>query len=138
VNHPKRCPELFLEEYLFINDFAAYGKTISIWKGIVMGGGLGVSSFSRYTIATDSTVWAMPESAIGLVNDVGSNYILSHMRSDAVGLFLGITGHRLNGADCYFEGLATHYIPDSRLPELLEALPNSPEAQIPDLLASYH
>jgi 3-hydroxyisobutyryl-CoA hydrolase len=58
----------------------------------------------------------MPETAVGLFNDVGSCYVLSHMKSFAVGLFLGITGFRLNGADCYYEGLATHYIPESDLP----------------------
>jgi enoyl-CoA hydratase/carnithine racemase len=108
----ERSHELFKPEYLYIDSFAKHGRTISVWKGIVMGGGLGISCFSTFRVATNSTTWAMPESAIGLVNDVGSNYVLSHMRSDAIGLFLGITGHRLNGADCYYEGLATHYILD--------------------------
>lgn len=64
-----------------------------------MGGGLGISMPCKYRIATSSTVYAWPESVIGLVNDVGSNYWLSHMNNEALGYFLGIIGYRLNGAD---------------------------------------
>ena len=38
---------------------------LSIWRGIVMGGGVGISIYGNYRIATLDTKLAMPESAIG-------------------------------------------------------------------------
>lgn len=34
---------------------------ISFWDGLVMGGGVGISIYGKYRIATEKTVWAMPE-----------------------------------------------------------------------------
>ena len=87
---------------------------VSIWKGIVMGGGVGISVHGRFRVATDSTVFAMPETAIGFVPDVGATYFLPRL-SHGLGPFLGLTGHRLNGVDAVYTGVATHYVPASRL-----------------------
>ena len=38
---------------------------ISFWNGIVMGGGVGVSALGDFRIATEKTLFAMPETAIG-------------------------------------------------------------------------
>lgn len=87
-----------------------------------MGGGVGLSVHGRYKIATDTTVLAMPETAIGLFPDVGASYVLSHMRNPLIGLYVGLTGDRLNGADVYMLGLATHYVPKRHLHDLITAL----------------
>lgn len=34
---------------------------VSIWNGIVMGGGVGVSVLGEFRIATEKTLFAMPE-----------------------------------------------------------------------------
>lgn len=34
---------------------------ISVWDGIVMGGGVGISVLGEYRIATENTLFAMPE-----------------------------------------------------------------------------
>ena len=45
----------------------------------------------------------------GFLTDVGSGYFLSRLSSH-LGMFLGLTGHKLRGRDIVHSGLATHYI----------------------------
>jgi len=52
---------------------------IALLKGIVMGGGVGLSWHAPIRVVTESTLWAMPESNIGLFCDVGACYVLSHI-----------------------------------------------------------
>ena len=55
---------------------------ISCWDGIVMGGGVGISIHSPIRIATEKTVFAMPEAKIGLFTAVGGGYFLSRLRNN--------------------------------------------------------
>ena len=96
---------------------------VSLWDGIVMGGGVGLSIHSPIRIATEKTLFAMPETGIGLFPDVGATWALSRLKAGApVGLLLGLTGERLGAADCIFSGVATHYCPSEQLPMLEEKL----------------
>lgn len=73
---------------------------ISIWNGIVMGGGVGVSVHAPIRVATDNTVFAMPETGIGFFTDVGGSYFLPRIRNSIhLGLYLGLTGHRLKAKE---------------------------------------
>jgi enoyl-CoA hydratase/carnithine racemase len=85
-----------------------------------MGGGVGASIHGKYRIATDNTLFAMPETAIGLFPDVGSTYFLPRLKN-GFGLYLGLTGSRLTSYDLLYSGIATHFINQS----LLEKLENS-------------
>lgn len=85
---------------------------ISLWDGIVMGGGVGISVLGEYRIATEKAMFAMPETAIGLFPDVGSSAWLPHLK-DGQGLYLGLTGVRLYAHDLLYTGIATHYIPSN-------------------------
>ena len=112
--------EFFAREYLL--DYALTQmkpKQISIWNGIVMGGGVGVSVHAPIRVATDSTVYAMPETGIGFFTDVGGSYFLSRVKNNInLGLYLGITGHRLKSKDLVKWGIATHFVPKDKLPTL--------------------
>ncbi len=114
----------FSAEFLLNSHIASIRKpVVSIWKGIVMGGGVGLSIYGSHRIATDSTVFAMPETGIGFFPDVGGSYFLSHLvRQPGLGLYLGMTGHRLMGYDTVIAGLATHFVPLSELDQLKSAI----------------
>jgi enoyl-CoA hydratase len=78
---------------------------VALMDGIVMGGGWGVSVHASARVVTPRSVLAMPETAIGLVPDVGSLYWLSRMPG-GVGMFAALTGARLNAGDAVEFGLA--------------------------------
>lgn len=72
-------------------------------------------------MVTENTVFAMPETAIGMFPDVGGTYFLPRLPG-GIGMYLALTGARLNAADCIYTGVATHHVPSSRLGELEAAL----------------
>jgi enoyl-CoA hydratase/carnithine racemase len=90
---------------------------IAFIDGITMGGGAGVSVHGTFRIATERTLFAMPECAIGLIPDIGASYFLTRLPG-GLGLYLGLTGARLAGADVLHAGLATHYVSSELLNEL--------------------
>ncbi|KAG2611781.1 hypothetical protein PVAP13_4KG111460 [Panicum virgatum] len=94
---------------------------VSLLTGIVMGGGAGVSLHGRFRVATDNTVFAMPETTLGLFPDVGASYFLSRLPW-FYGEYLALTGARLDGAEMLACGLATHFVQSKRLPLLEESL----------------
>ena len=93
---------------------------VSMLDGIVMGGGVGLSVHGQFRIATESTLFAMPETGIGFFPDVGGTYFLPRLRG-SLGTYLGLTGARLKGRDVFAAGVATHYVAGERMP-MLEGL----------------
>lgn len=87
---------------------------IAIWNGIVMGGGnllyiyilfltniiigVGISIHSKIRIATEKSVFAMPEAKLGFFTDVGVSAVLNKLKNN-IGLYLGLTGVRLKGEE---------------------------------------
>ncbi|KAJ3035375.1 hypothetical protein HDV00_004019 [Rhizophlyctis rosea] len=114
--------EFFEEEYK-LNHLIGTSKKpiISIMNGITMGGGVGLSVHAPFRIATENTLFAMPETAIGFFPDVGGSFFLSRL-DGSLGPFLGLTGHRLKGEEVFLAGIATHFVPASRLKSLLNRL----------------
>ena len=117
----------FHEEYRLNHLLFTYAKpTVAFMDGITMGGGVGISQPAKYRIATENTRFAMPETAIGLFPDVGGGWYLSRLPG-RVGQFLALTGARMDGSECHYLGLATHYIPHAALEELKERIIEHPE-----------
>ncbi|MDI7775002.1 enoyl-CoA hydratase/isomerase family protein [Asticcacaulis sp. EMRT-3] len=52
---------------------------LAIMDGVTMGGGVGVSIHGSHRIATDNTLFAMPETGIGLFPDVGGSWFLPRL-----------------------------------------------------------
>ena len=94
---------------------------ISFVSGICMGGGVGISISSDRTIVSEKTVWAMPETGIGMIPDVGGSYFLSRME-DGLGLYLGLSGDRLKGAAVVAAGVATDFVTAAKHEALLAAI----------------
>ena len=90
----------------FISQFSK--PYLSIWNGIVMGGGVGLSVYGSARIASEKSRFAMPETGIGFFPDVGGSYFLSRI-SEGIGLYLGLTGKVINAKELVTFGLATHF-----------------------------
>jgi enoyl-CoA hydratase len=107
----------FYEEYQLNHLIFTYPKpVVAFMDGITMGGGVGISQPAKYRVATENTRFAMPETGIGLFPDVGGGWYLSRL-GGRLGQFLALTGARLDGAECLWAGIATHYLRASDLEE---------------------
>ena len=112
----------FTEEYDLNYMIATYPKPyIALIDGICMGGGIGVSVYGPYRVATEHASFGMPETAIGFFPDIGGTYFMPRMPGE-LGMYLGLTGLRISGADSVHAGFGTHYTPRADLPALSAAL----------------
>lgn len=114
--------QFFHDEYQLNHLIFTYPKpVVAFMDGITMGGGVGISQPAKFHVATENTRYAMPETGIGLFPDVGGGWYLSRLPG-RIGQFLALTGARLDGAECKWAGLATHYLPHDGLAEAKERL----------------
>jgi enoyl-CoA hydratase/carnithine racemase len=98
---------------------------VSLWDGIVMGGGVGLSALGKFRVATEKSLFAMPETAIGLFPDVGSSSWL-YTLGNGFGEYIGLTGARLGAGDLMNSGIATHYVKSEKLEQLTKAISELP------------
>lgn len=116
----------FHDEYQLNHQMMAFPKPIvAFMDGITMGGGVGIAMPARFRVATEHTRFAMPETGIGLFPDVGGGWHLSRL-GGRLGQFLALTGARLDGAECLWAGIATHYLPVDKLDEAKERIAEHP------------
>lgn len=110
--------DFFAIEYRLNTLLHSYGKPcVAIIDGVTMGGGVGISVHGSHRIATENTLFAMPESGIGLLPDVGGGYFLPRLEGE-LGMWLGLTGARLKGKDVLAAGIATHFAASEAVLEL--------------------
>lgn len=125
--------DFFNTEYLLNYIIGTYKKPhVALLDGIIMGGGSGVSIHGSHRVATEKTVFSMPETALGLHPDVGASHFLSRLPG-YLGEYVGLTGARLDGADLLVCGLASHFVPSKSLPELEEALKSFSTGDVEDV-----
>ena len=112
----------FGDEYRMNHVIATYPKPyVALIGGIVMGGGVGLSIHAPYRVANEKTLFAMPETGIGLLPDVGGTHALPRL-SGEIGAFAGLTGARFGPGDCIWAGIATHCVPSEQTQALVMAL----------------
>lgn len=104
---------------------------IALVHGIVMGGGVGVSIHGSHRIADASAIFAMPETGIGLFPDVGGSYFLPRLPGE-IGMYLALTGSRLEAADMLYAEIATHSVPAADWEMLIDRLADgeTPDAAV--------
>ena len=114
----KAGEDFFRIEYTLNTQIKRFPKPyIAFLDGVTMGGGVGISIHGSHRIATENTLFAMPETGIGLFPDVGGSWFLSRL-SGELGTWLALTGARLKGQDVLAAGIATHFVTSEKLPEL--------------------
>jgi len=139
----RKSAEYFKTEYTLDHLIATYTKPyVALMDGATMGGGVGLSLHAPFRIATERTVFAMPESKIGFFTDVGGSFFLPRLDGQ-LGMYLALTGEMLTGVDTLFvpsspppkfffithlltarsyAGIATHYLHSTTLPSLEQRL----------------
>ncbi|CAI9754936.1 unnamed protein product [Fraxinus pennsylvanica] len=116
------CLEVVYRMYWLCYHIHTYQKTqVALVHGISMGGGASLMVPMKFSVVTEKTVFATPEASIGFHTDCGFSYILSRLPGH-LGEYLGLTGARLNGKELVAAGLATHFVPSEKLPELEKRL----------------
>ena len=124
--HDAAARAFFFDEYRLNHLEYTYPKPgVAFMDGVTMGGGVGIACPCRFRVATERTMLAMPETAIGIFPDVGGGRYLSRLRG-RLAQFLALTGARLDGAECFRLRLATHYLPSARLEEAKERIMAQP------------
>ena len=113
------------EEYVLNALIGRYPKPfVALQDGIVMGGGIGLSGHASHRIVTERSMLAMPETAIGLIPDVGGTWLLSRAPG-RTGPYLGLVGYRMNAGDAMYVGFSDTCVASGGLPELVQVLANS-------------
>ncbi|XP_071072319.1 3-hydroxyisobutyryl-CoA hydrolase, mitochondrial isoform X4 [Dasypus novemcinctus] len=137
----KLSQDFFREEYMLNSAIDSCQKPyVALIHGITMGGGVGLSVHGQFRVATENTLFAMPETSIGLFPDVGGGYFLPRLQGK-LGYFLALTGFRLKGRDVQRAGIATHFVDSEKLGLLEEdllALKSPSKENIADVLETYH
>ena len=119
--------KFFHDEYQLNHQMFEYAKPIVVFMdGVTMGGGVGLSQPAKFIVATENTRFAMPETGIGLFPDVGGGWYLARLPG-RLGQFLALTGARLDGAECLWAGLATHYLAADKLAEAKARIAEHPD-----------
>jgi len=100
----------FRAEYRLNTRIKNYPKPyVAFMDGVTMGGGVGISVHGSHRVATERTLFAMPETGIGLFPDVGGGWFLPRL-GPPLGMWLALTGERLKGGDVCAAGIATNYV----------------------------
>ena len=118
----KNKDEFYEEEFILDKYVKDYKKPIiSHYFGIVMGGGIGLTINSDFIVCDESVNWAMPETRLGFVPDVGVCWHISKL-PQALGQYLGLCGESLESSDLIKYNLANLYLDSNKYKEFLDIL----------------
>jgi enoyl-CoA hydratase len=119
---PQSALAFLRDEYRLNYRIATYPKPfVALMHGVTMGGGAGLSVHARHRLADASLVFAMPETAIGFVPDVGGTYFLPRCPAE-IGMYLALTAARIGQGDAIAAGLADRAVGKADFEGLLDRL----------------
>lgn len=131
----------FHEEYRMNVAIDEFPKPyIALVDGITMGGGVGVSIPGDFWVATEKTLFAMPETGLGLFPDVGGGWFLPRLPGET-GMYLALTGGRVKADDLYALGIASHVIASEHVDDVIAALAAAEirdNRDVADVLNTFH
>ncbi|HYC03257.1 MAG TPA: enoyl-CoA hydratase/isomerase family protein [Azospirillaceae bacterium] len=114
--------DFFRGEYRLNRRIKTFPKPyVALLDGIFMGGGVGLSVHGSHRVVTPKSLFAMPETGIGLFPDVGGTWFLPRCPG-RTGTWMGLTGARLGPADLLWTGLGTHMAASESLDVIVDAL----------------
>jgi enoyl-CoA hydratase/carnithine racemase len=112
----------FYDEYTLNYKISNFKKPfIALINGFTMGGGVGISMHGSHVVASDKTMFAMPETAIGLFPDVGGGWLLGQL-DKGIGAWLSLVGAKLKAYDLISLNLATNYVASTEIEKLKNSL----------------
>lgn len=131
ARHYGALRSFFWQEYRLNSRIHHFPKPyISLLNGITMGGGAGLSIHGSHRVVTEQFVFAMPETAIGFFPDIGASFFLSRCPGE-IGIYLALTGTRINAADALYAELGDHFISSHHLPTVIDAIADTRFGQDP-------
>jgi len=140
---PVKAADFFTHEYKLDYRIHTFLKPIISWgNGIVMGGGIGLAAACSHRIVTENSMYAMPEVTIGLYPDVAGSWFFNRMPPN-IGMFLGLTGSRINASDAIFTKLADFFVLNEFKDVLLEDLTqlnwsDDPHADVHNVIQTHY
>ena len=112
----------FYDEYTLNYKISNFKKPfIALINGFTMGGGVGISMHGSHVVASEKTMFAMPETAIGLFPDVGGGWLLGQL-DKGIGAWLSLVGAKLKAYDLISLNLATNYVASTEIEKLKNLL----------------
>jgi enoyl-CoA hydratase len=127
--------DFFREEYQLNHQIHTFPKPyLALVNGVSMGGGVGLSVHGDYRVVTESLMFAMPETGIGLFPDVGAGWFLPRCPGE-LGTYFALTGARGGPAEAIALGYATHHVPFDDLESLIDRLAEGGAARIESVLS---
>jgi len=109
---------------------------LAMMDGVVVGGGLALGAHATYRVVTERTRIALPQTAVGLVTDLGLSRQLARAPA-GIGAYLCLTGVGIGPADAIYTGFADGFVHSDRLEYMCEKLANPFAGPIEDILNAY-
>lgn len=132
---PEATNDFWIGEYQLDAYVKRYPKPyVALIEGVVMGGGVGISLHGDVRVASETYLFAMPETGIGYFPDVGMTYALPRLPG-RTGTYLAMTGARIGAGDALAAGIATHFARADAFDAITDALAG--DAEIEQALAAH-
>lgn len=110
------------DEYAMNAAIASYPKPyVALQRGLVLGGGIGVSTHGSHRVVSETSRLGFPEVTIGYIPDVGASWLLSRAPGE-LGTRIALTAESVSAADAILLGLADVFVAADRIEGLLAAL----------------